>query len=88
MLVNKASQWLQKACAWTKTLGVNAAAYMHAGVLRGFHINKRTLAVSQLWSNVYGSSGTTVLAVAPPVAYTAAPPSPAKVSCCMLSAVC
>jgi hypothetical protein len=49
------------------------------GILKGFHIDKRTLAVSQLWSNVYGSSGTSVLAVAPPVTYTADPPTPAKV---------
>lgn len=34
------------------------------GTLTGFHVNKQSLAISQLWSNVYASRDTSVLQLA------------------------
>ena len=37
---------------------------MLTGTLSGFHVDKQTLAATQLWSNVYSSPGSAVLEVA------------------------
>lgn len=40
------------------------ASSVFTGTLTGYHIDKQSLGISQLWSNVYASQGTSVLQLA------------------------